>query len=240
MPNQKSGPQKNHSSKKSGKGEDTAWINSDRVVNKAQRIIGSAVNILEEEIAAGILAAKRIEKKLIDVNEIRSDPDALMNRIRRDSHELLDLFIDVFASVTTQMNKVVEALKKETDKQGDREKDGIKTKSQTAEILVLEPDHPLKPGETISLTMTLKDDGSGGSAQILLRKSDLIGPGNQIISLRAMTINPSRLSIKGNEEKDVTITVKVPDNAKAGRYNAFLSDSNNPQLCVLVAIEVTK
>lgn len=62
-------------------------IKKDEILSSAQKVINSAVNVLEEEIAAGILAAKKIEKKVLDVDNIRSDPDDLMNRIRRDTHE---------------------------------------------------------------------------------------------------------------------------------------------------------
>jgi hypothetical protein len=38
---------------------------TDEIFSGAQRLINSAVNVLEEEIAAGILAAKKIVKRLI-------------------------------------------------------------------------------------------------------------------------------------------------------------------------------
>jgi hypothetical protein len=238
MPNPKSGPQKNHNTKKDKKTDDFSWPGTDRVVGKAQHIIGAAVNILEEEIAAGILAAKNIEKKLIDVNKVRSDPNELMGRIRRDSHELLDLFLDAFTSMTQQMNAVVDAVKKENGQSATPEKpDEPKTKP-AADVLVLKPEQPVKPGKMVSMTLSLQDDGTEKPGTIVFRKTDLIGPGHEKIGLRAITITPGTLLLKANEQKDVSITVKVPRKAKAGRYNAFLSDINNRELCILVAIEV--
>jgi len=38
-------------------------LNPNTMLNNAQRVLSSAVSVLEEEIAAGILAAKKIEKK---------------------------------------------------------------------------------------------------------------------------------------------------------------------------------
>lgn len=55
IPNpQKKPPQKN-SSKEKG---------SERIMSSAQRMVSSAVNVLEEEIAAGILAAKKIGNQI--------------------------------------------------------------------------------------------------------------------------------------------------------------------------------
>src|ERR1700712_2742101 len=98
----------NNSSEKQQKGSTLSdslfdMLNPDSVINNAQRVINSAVNVLEEEIAAGILAAKRIEKKVIDVDGLRSNTDDLVSRIRRDTHEALDIFLDAFAALSKQM-----------------------------------------------------------------------------------------------------------------------------------------
>lgn len=244
MGTSKKKPRTKSNSSKQNKEEDTAWIDTDQVVNKAQRIVNSAVNVLEEEIAAGILAAKKIEKKLIDVDGLREDPDALMNRIRRDSHEVLDLFIDAFASLTGQMNSVVEALKKETEEQAEKngktpeKKQQSKTSKSTPSIITLEPDAPIKPGETVTLVLSLLEDQLGTPKKIELRKADLIGPGNQIIYKRAIKIEPKSLSLKSKEEKEVTITLNLPKNSEPGCYNALLTDKNDPLVRVLIALEV--
>ena len=80
-------------------------------MSSAQRIVSSAVNVLEEEIAAGILAAKKLETKFINVEEVRNNQDELMNRIRRDTHEAVDLFLDAFATLAQQLNGITERAK---------------------------------------------------------------------------------------------------------------------------------
>jgi hypothetical protein len=60
--------------KKSKNGSPKDWfekISTDKVIGNAQRIITKAVDVLEEEIAAGILAAKKLESKVINVEETR-------------------------------------------------------------------------------------------------------------------------------------------------------------------------
>lgn len=45
-------------------------LNPDRIMANANKVLSAAVNVLEEEIAAGILAAKKFEKKIIDVEDV--------------------------------------------------------------------------------------------------------------------------------------------------------------------------
>lgn len=240
MPNRKNSKKNTSGASQSKKDKNESWIDPDRVVNKAQNIVNSAVNILEEEIAAGILAAKNIEKKLIDVDELRSNPDALMNRIRRDSHEVLDLVIDGFASITSQMNEVLEALKNETKSASKKNKSTPKSASKPSNgnVIFLEPEHPLKAGETTTLNLSLFNDSENETSTIELRKSDFLGSGSQKIGLRAIKIEPKTIQLKPQEEKDINISINLPKNSIVGYYNAFLTDVNNPKIRILLALEV--
>ncbi len=237
MPKQKNDRKKdNH--RNSRRPEDSSWIDTDRVVNKAQHIVSSAVNVLEEEIAAGILAAKRIEKKLIDVDEIRSNPDDLINRIRRDSHEALDLYIDAFASLSGKLNTIIESLKSDTpEKQGGAKKRAPKSRP---DVIILEPEGPIKPGGSCTLILVLFEDEHGASGKVSLRKSDFVGPDNRIISQQAISIVPKTLLIKADVEKEITIRVKLPTDSLPGIYNAFLTDRYNPLIRIILSIQVSE
>lgn len=238
MPKQKNDQRKKRNSGRGRRPEDSSWIDTDSVVNKAQRIVSSAVNVLEEEIAAGILAAKRIEKKLIDVDEIRSNPDDLINRIRRDSHEALDLYIDAFASISGKLNTIIESLKSDPVEQ--QAASGTRSQKKKPDAIVLEPDGPLSPGESCTLSLILYEDNVGASGKVSLRKSDLVGPNNQLIPQRAITIVPRTLMLKGNAEKEINITVKLPRKILPGIYNALLTDIHNPLIRMILAIQVTE
>lgn len=236
MPQQKDNQRKSNS----GRGrrpEDGSWIDTDKVVNKAQRIVSSAVNVLEEEIAAGILAAKKIEKKLIDVDEIRSNPDDLINRIRRDSHEVLDLYIDTFASLSGKLNTIIESLK--TDPEEKPEPFHARARKKT-DAIILEPDGPLKPGESCTLTLVVYEDTVGAAGKVSLRKSDLVGPDNQLISQRAISIVPRTLVVKGEAEREIRIILKLPKRILPGVYNALLTDIYNPLIRMILSIQVTE
>ena len=89
-------------------------LNPNNMLNNAQRVLSSAVNVLEEEIAAGILAAKKIEKKVINVDDIRNDPENLLNRIRKDTHEVVDLFLDGFIALSSQLKILSDNVARQT------------------------------------------------------------------------------------------------------------------------------
>ena len=178
IPNPQKKPTQKNSSKEKG---------SERIMSSAQRIVSSAVNVLEEEIAAGILAAKKLETKFINVEEVRNNQDELMNRIRRDTHEAVDLFLDAFATLAQQLNGITERAKT-----GNAEKSAVIQKKSTENLsqpVFLESDKILKPGESVSFQIVLSDDDN--EVQISLTKSDFIGYDNKKIRSLNILIKPN-------------------------------------------------
>lgn len=208
-------------------------IKNEEVLSGAQKVINSAVNVLEEEIAAGILAAKKIEKKILNVDEIRSNPDDLMNRIRRDTHEAVDLFLDALSAISKQVNNLTTSVEKETNS---KNQTNSETKKENT-VILLETETPLNPGESEVFKFTLFED-SEKLTKIKFQKSHLLGPSNKIINSRALKIVPSKLTLKSKEEVEVSIQLKLPKNSLPGNYNAFISDSNGNTINVLLKVEV--
>lgn len=213
-------------------------IDNEKILSNAQDIISSAVNVLEEEIAAGILAAKKIEKEVIDVDDIRHDPDDLMNRIRRDTHEAVDLFIDALTAITKHVTELSTTLNSQNGAE-DRSKTAAgRSHGHDSKVSFLEADQPLKPGESASMTMTLSDDAADKPVEIKIQKTDLTGPGKQTIYSRAIKVDPSTILLQPGEEKEVTVRVNLPKNSKPGKYHALLTDANNHDFRVVIGIEV--
>jgi hypothetical protein len=211
-------------------------LNPNTMLNNAQRVLSSAVNVLEEEIAAGILAAKKIEKKVINVDDVRGDSENLANRLRKDTHEVVDLFIDALIAVTNQLknlstniNNTNDALKKTTTETD---------KKPATTLAILQPDDAVKPGETAVVYMQLHQDEENTTVKISLKKNDLVGPGDQKILARYIQIKPSSVILKTGEEREVAVHIKVPPTCKAGHYTALLTDAFNPKIKALLSIEV--
>jgi hypothetical protein len=229
---------RNNGSKKNGKKKTVTEdildaLRPDNMISNAQKVLSSAVNILEEEIAAGIVAAKRIEKKVIDVEDIRNNPEDLMNRIRKDTHEAVDIFLDALVAISRQLNAITNIIPK-TEK--GKEKDAVKKKA--AAITVIENEKPVKPGETAVLYLTLNNDDPDLVVKIIFPKTDLSAGIRQSIPAANMQLNPTEVSLLPGETKQLSIQIKVPKNCKAGTYSALLIDKNDTSNRVVISLVV--
>lgn len=210
------------------------WIKNvspNKVISNAQRMLSSAVDVLEEEIAAGILAAKKLEKKVIDVDEIRnSAPEELMSRIRRDAHDAVDLFIDAVTALTNQITSLTQSA------------NGTKTSTRESvksnPIAVVQNDIPAKPGQAVELPVLITNHSTDKAMQVELAKSELIGPFAAKIPARVIQVIPKSFMLVPGEAKEVTIKVLVPSACKPGDYSGLFQDSNNSQMKTVVTIVV--
>ncbi|MDB5206479.1 MAG: hypothetical protein JWR72_1554 [Flavisolibacter sp.] len=210
------------------------WIKNvspNKVINNAQRILGTAIDVLEEEIAAGILAAKQLEKKVINVDEIRSAaPEELMSRIRRDAHDAVDLFIDAVTALTNQITSLTQP--------ANGTRSTKETKRDSNEIAVVQNDVPAKPGQSIDLPVLITNHSSDKAMQVEFAKSELIGPLGNKIPAKAIQVIPKSFMLAPGEAKEVIINITIPATAKPGSYSGLFQDINNPQLKTVLTIEV--
>ena len=209
-------------------------IKTDKVMGNAHKIVSSAINVLEEEIAAGILAAKKLEHQFINVEEVRDNQDQLMARIRRDTHEAVDIFLDAFAALTQQLNSVID--KSKTTSKEPIVKKRAATNTNSSQTIVLENDKILKPGESAVFQIILSDDEK--NTKIALIKSDFTSNDNYKISQRNISIKPSTLFLKLKEQAEITIEVKTLNTTVPGFYRAILSDKYNPKIIIILSFQI--
>ena len=210
-------------------------LNPNTMLNNAQRVLSSAVNVLEEEIAAGILAAKKIEKKIINVDDVRGDNENLANRLRKDAHEVVDLLIDGLIAVTNQLKNLSGTIDTTNDA---LKKTATTTQTKEPAIATLQPDAPVKAGGTVTLFMQLSNDASTEAVRIALKKTDLLGSSTQKILSRYIEINPSTVVLEPLENKEIIIQIKIPATCKAGHYTALFVDELDPKTKALISLEV--
>lgn len=209
-------------------------LNPNNMLNNAQRVMRSAVEVLEEEIAAGILAAKRIEKKVIDVEDIKSNPENLMNRIRRDTHEALDIFLDAFASLSKQVGILTDTVTKENTRAAAK----TSPKEPTQPVQVIKPEGVFKAGQKIKIPFELFDDAIKEPLKISLNKTDFTSPSGQKIPARFISLKPASVVLKPGEQMEITMNVAVPKTAKKGMYHSLLTAVQAPEMMIVISLEI--
>jgi hypothetical protein len=193
-------------------------------------VVKQAASILEEEVAAGILAARQIENKFINAEELRSArPDEVLQRFRRDAHDVVDiLLVVVVASVRNATKMAQRAISIRTT--------GRNTNAATTSVLTMP--QSVKPGEIAEISLVIENDGDATAEPFELRSTDLVSTGGQRIPAHAVTFNPAAITIGPHESQKVVVRVKPPMDTPVGTYSGLIQSTRPDQLRAILSIVI--
>jgi hypothetical protein len=208
------------------------------VVNSTSRIVQRAASILEEELRAGIKAAQQVERQLLNVSELRSGhPEEVMQRFRRDAHEVVDMLIDIVNAATNAVGGLAQRVVTLSSGSGNGSKTG--GRKTPGAVLTLAGTRSYRPGETAELPMLLENDSDSATAEFQFQSSDLIDvvSGGRI-QAQQVSFTPSRLIIGPRDSVRVTVAVVVPKGAPAGSYAGLVQASRLDNLRAVLQLQV--
>jgi len=198
----------------------------------ASNVLKMAVDILEEEIASGILAAKKMEKKVFNLDDHKpEEPSELMSRIRRDVHEAVDLMMDSMTVLVDYFGVLNEQVSKKQNANNHQ------NNGQTS-APVIKNDAPANAGEKIDLAFLLTNDCTEETKSIHLKKPELVNINGEKINIRNIRYDASQFILKPDASRQISIGVSLPKNTKSGSYTGLIQDMNNPEIHVLIIINV--
>lgn len=196
------------------------------------RFVKQAASILEEEIAAGIGLAKQVEAKFLDVEKLRSGkPDEVMQRFRRDAHELVDILIDALQGTLSALGGLAQkAVKVRAGATPGTMEPG---KTTTVEL-----DKPVKAGEVVEIPLTLANDSDEPTPEFHFYPTEFVSQTGDRIPAEAVQCSPPAVVIPPRATERVTIRVQVPPNTPPGVYSGLLQANKLGQLRAVLILTV--
>jgi hypothetical protein len=199
------------------------------------KIVSQAANILETEISAGIQAFKKTEKQVINSEKFRYEkPDEVMQRFRRDAHEVVDIFIDIVGVSLKNMEKVTNTMIiTSPPAKGKTEKTAPAAKQPTISL-----SNALKAGETTEIPISLENSSDVQTEEFKLYATDLISDSGDRIPSSALTFLPPALKIEPHQSEKIVVSITVPPETHPGTYCGLVLAANMNQLRSEIVINV--
>ena len=194
-------------------------------------VVQQAASILEEEIAAGILAARQIENKFIDTQELRSGkPDEVFQRFRRDAHEAIDIVLDVVGAAARNATRMAQ--------RAISIRGGERTGTAESSTPVLSVPQPVKSGQTGEVSMVLENDGETPAEPFELRPTDLVSAAGHRIPAHAVEFDPKVISIAPHQNQRAVVRVTPLPDTPPGTYSGLIQTSRPDQLRAVLTLVV--
>ncbi len=199
------------------------------------RVVYQAASILEEEIAAGIVAAKQVEERLTRSGMLpKGRRDPVMQRFRRDFHEIVDLVLDLINAAMDYVGMPSEpavTLRSSTEPRGT-------ARRNPGKLPALMASGPTQAGQAVELALCLENGADEPTAEFTLLSTDLISASGERISARQVEFAPPTMAMEPGETREIVVTVNVPKGKPAGTYSGLLQATGVEQLRAVINIQV--
>jgi hypothetical protein len=225
-----SGQQVDHSKPGLGRISPTGVIKD--IAGTTSRVVYQAASILEEEIAAGIITAKKVEDLLASSNVNSPDQaNELVQRFRRDLHEVVDLIMDIINSATSILDQPgISILSNAATSKSNLGGDG--------KLPTLTLSEPVSAGKVARLSISLKNNVDIPTGEIGFMSTDLISLSGDRISARQVKFTPLRVSFSPFGTEEILITVKIPQGKPVGSYSGLIQSTEVDRLRAVIILEV--
>jgi hypothetical protein len=196
-----------------------------------------AASILEEELRAGINAAQQVERQLLNVSALREGhPEEVMQRFRRDAHEVVDMLLDIVSAATQAVGGLAQRV---TLRSGNSDDGKTGSRQATGAVHTLTSPRSFLPGETAELPVLLENDSDNATELFQLQSCDLIDAvSGKRIPAQQVSFAPSALRIGPRDSVKVAVSVAVPIGTPAGTYAGLVQASRLDHLRAVLQIRV--
>ena len=190
---------------------------ADAVGEQAASIVAQAASVLDDEMAKGVLAARRT-----GATGSYRQLDAA-NPVLRQMHEVVDNLAKLWPSLQTG---VIPQLPSAAQPAYDAD--------PLAEV---RPRATVKPGQRATISMTLRNS-ENRAVKLVPAATDLLGSRGGRIAASLLECTPSEITLQPQEERDLMISTNVPADTGPGCYSGLLVVRGLDYLRALITIEV--
>ncbi len=187
---------------------------------EAIRIVEQAASILEEEISAGIVAAKKVEERYTNVNTLRSGSnEQVIQRFRKDAHEVLDILLDLVNLSISAIGGLGERAMNIRSASVSKDKAPSRPEENLPELVM---PTALKTGESGKVGMLVENSSDNATAQFEFTTAGLLNSSGDLLDAQHISFDPPLLAISANDVEKVNVTVVIPEGIPPGQYSGLL------------------
>lgn len=205
----------------------------------ATRIVAEAAKVLEEELAAGIVAARHVEERFINVDQIRArDPDEVMQRFRSDAHEIVDIVLDVLTVAVDSATTIAERSFSLSGSRTVRRSGQSSPRHLNQGMPTLSSPTPLVPGQTMEIAISVENESDEPTQHVVFKSSDLQASEGAVIEASNVECTPNDIVLQPHSTQRVTIRVHVPETTEPGTYCGMFQATNLSAVRAVLVLEV--
>lgn len=198
------------------------------------KVVEQAATILESEIAAGVKIAQQTESRFPQIEQFRAEPaNEVIQRFRRDAHEVVDIFVDVVGATLKSVPNMAET---NLLRVGNVTVKPVQVEKEQRPVISAPT--PVKAGGIAEIQISFENNRNTETEEFSLFSTDLISNKGERLPSGLIKFTPSSLKIAPQTTVQATVTVSVPVETAPGTYSGLVLASNVTDLRSEIIIKV--
>jgi hypothetical protein len=188
----------------------------------ASSLVASAASILNEDMAAGVLAARQVRSEGTLQQKPSSAPGPNFKQLLRDAHD----FVDAISSVLPKLQGGAKDWLGTTQSHAYTSRDITQLESKV-----------VRAGDIARVTIKLQNDNAE-IVRLIPYCTTLIGDSGYRIAEENLAFTPREVRLEVDEIANLTLDVHTPNECPKGKYAGIIKVTGATYLCAVVSIEV--
>lgn len=198
------------------------------------KVVEQAATILESEIAAGVKIAQQTESRFPQVEQFRAEPaNEVIQRFRRDAHEVVDIFVDVVGATLKSVPNMAET---NLLRVGNVTVKPVQVEKEQRPVISAPT--PVKAGGLAEIQISFENNRNTETDEFSLFSTDLISNKGERLPSGLVKFAPAALKIAPLTTVQATVTVSVPVETAPGTYSGLVLASGVTDLRSEIVIKV--
>jgi hypothetical protein len=198
------------------------------------KVVQQAAMVLESEIATGVKIAQQTESRIPQVEKYRSEPpNEVIQRFRRDAHEVVDIFIDMVGATLKTAPDMGDV---NLLRVGSVNVKQVQVTSPQRQVIAAPT--TVKAGTTAEIQISFENSRETETEEFKLYSTDLISNSGERLPAGQIKFAPHTLKIAPLQTIHATVTIAVPEKTSPGNYSGLVLASNMTDLRSEIVIKV--
>jgi hypothetical protein len=189
----------------------------------------------------GVVAAQAFERRFIDVDGLRSgDPGEVIQRFRKDAHEVVDILLDVAHAASRSLGDVASKAVRLRPLAIDTSRANASSGTMASGALpTLVLPAPIAPGDSSEVMLNVENDTESPTVAFEFVNTDLVDQQGNRIPADQVTFSSQSMSVGPHQAEKVSVRVSVPTGTPAGRYSGLLQASRIEGVRAILLVDIS-
>lgn len=175
---------------------------------RAAKLVENAASILQEELSAGVDAARKVQQRLFSQDSESQNASDVIERLRKEVHAAVDVAVEMVAGALDTVGA------------------SGTSNLQSVQVAEIPEVGPASAGSKVATRLMIANDNEESSEPFTLQAADLVSAEGAKIPAANVDLPEHQRVVAGQSHDTVAVTITIPPDTPPGTFTGEVQADN--------------